>query len=641
MIKDLIDFRGGYCTDVLNELMAENELFLAENCQWNNGLVKRNGISKYSTTDLSSFTGCKGGVRVYINSSWVTIYAMDDDSNVNFYYGAGTTVTPIDNDFDWTSGYDVEFAELNGCVIAVNGVDKPAIIYYDSGFVVKNLEEYDTRTRENSEWYAGQYTDSTETFDDDSTDAQDEGADDFQVCSDTNGDGCFVSCDLTFNKVVFKSCQQAAGSPASITYQYWNGSSWANLTLVSTPGWTDAEGDKTLEFNIPLDSSGELLWEPYDQSDEKYLSLKYVILISFGTAPSSAFSADSLKVYHTQYLTQIMENERPQFVLTHGSRIILAANNAINMSPFNSVTGWRAGEVDYFVDGGNKIISLLSYNDVLLIFKESTIFSLSGNSYENWVRSMPLSHVGTCAKRSPIVIGGYVFFVGVDGIYAWQGSEAVKISKHIQSDIDSYTLDNACGKAYKNEYLISFPSNSIVLTCDLDTIRVDEVGDRRISFYKFTSYKVNQFIYNNGYGDNEYLLGIVDQDSPYIAKCDYGDVDNIEEETAIDMKAQTKYLDFIGFQKKKYIGRMRIKLKEVSGEAGQAHSFTIYSDDGTVNTAVTLTATIGTGFYNTITMPPYSADGKNLSLLLRHNLATSAKLVGYSLEVKERSFSCL
>jgi hypothetical protein len=642
MIKDILNFQGGYHTDTLNELMKDNELRVAENCQWRNGLQKRNGLTKYSTTNLSAFTGMRGGIRVYINSAWTTIAALDTGSVINFYQGTGTTIAAIDNTYAFTTGYNVEFSALNEFIIAVNGVDKPAIIYYSSGFLVKNLETYDTRTRTSTEWDAGQYTAVGTVFTDDSTDAQDAGTDDFQVCSTTNGDGCFISCDLTFNKVIFKGCQQAAGSPASITYQYWNGTAWTSLTLTSTPAWTTAEGDKTLEFNIPLDSNGEFLWEPYDQSTATYLSNKYVILILFGTAPSSAFSADYLQVYHTQYLTQIMENERPQFVITHNSRIVFAASNTINMSPYNSVTGWREGEIEYFGEGGKQIISMISYFDALLVFKEDTIFLFTGTSYENWQRSRSLSHIGTIANRSPVMVGRYVFFVAIDGIYAWDGNEAVKISKHIKTDITSYTLTNACGICYQNEYWVSFPTNSVTLSFDPDTIRDDEMGDKRASFFKFLTYKVHGFIYNKGSGDNGYLLGIVDQATPYIARCDYGAVDNLTgSDTAIDMKMQTRYFDWGHFMLKKYIGRIWLKIKQVSGSTGATHTLTIYSDDGTVNTVVTLTVSTGTGFYKTLITPPYTCDGKNLSFHLRHNAATAAALTGFSLEVKERSFTCL
>lgn len=644
MIRNLIDFRGGYHTDTPNELMSDNDLLLAENCQWRNGIIKRNGISVNMHDDFSSYAGVKGSIRAY-SDRYSTIIALDDGSDVRFFRSSGSVHNfyEIDSDFTFLTGKNVEFANMNKFIVAVNGYDKPAIMYFDdvSGWVIKNLEEYDIRTREKSEWYAGQYTASGEIFTDDTTDAQDSGADDFQVCSNTNEDGCFISCDTTFNKIIFKSCQQAAGSPGTITYSYWNGTEWTNITPIQEPSWTDAEGDKTLEFDIPLDSNGELLWEYYNQSTELHLANKFIILIEFGAAPSSAFSCDSLELYHSQYLTQIMQNERPQFVYAHNSRIFLAANNTINYSPYGSITGWRAGEVEYFIEGGPKIISMCSYVDSLLIFKENTIYLFSGTNYEDFTRSMPLSHVGTIAKRSPVTIGGYVFFIGRDGIYAWQGSESVKISKHIETDIKSYTLTEACAIFYQNEYWVSFPSQSVVLTMDVDTLRSDESGDKKISIFKFTEYKVSNFMYNKGAADNGYLEAIVDKSSPLVIRCDYGAQDNLETASSIDMKLMIKYLTTENFQLKKYIGRIKVKLKEVSNISGSSHALTLYSDEGDVSEAITITVPAGNGYYSEDIKPHYDLDGKNLSLLLRHNLNTSCSLVGYSIEIKERNFACL
>ena len=127
-----MDFRGGYFTNTPSELLNDYELLKGENCHWDNGLVKRKGKAQYSTSDWSGFEGLKGAIRVYVeeNSTWYTIIALDDGSDVNFYYGTGTTFTAIDNTFDFSSGYNVEMAALNGEIVAVNGVERPAAIYY-------------------------------------------------------------------------------------------------------------------------------------------------------------------------------------------------------------------------------------------------------------------------------------------------------------------------------------------------------------------------------------------------------------------------------------------------------------------------------------------------------------------------------
>lgn len=612
---------------------------VATNCQWRGGVYKRNGISIYDAADWSAMVGFKGAFRAYLNSAWTTIVALDDDSFVRFYQGATTTVTVIDNDFHFTKGYNVQFSQLGDYVIAVNGVDKPAVIYYSGGFVVTTLEALDTRTREDETWYAGQYTASGTVYTDDTTDAQDAGTDDYQIVSTTNGDGCFIACTQTFNKVVFKGATQAAGSPASITYAYWNGSAWTTVgTLVTTPDWTAAAGDRTLEFNIPLSAAGALLWEPYGESTAAYLSNLYVIRIVFGTAPSGAVSCDYLELSHTQYLTQIMENERPSWVVTHGSRVHLISGNIVNISPFNAVTGWRAGEVEYFQEGGTAIKSAVSFNDALIVFKANTIYSFTGNSYETWVKSQPLTSVGTVSGRSVVSVGGLVFFVARDGIYAFDGSQANKVSKHIQTDIDSWTLTNACGVGYQKEYWVSFPTNSITLTADPDSMGQDETGDWYIGFFKFTGYKVSQFLYCNGDSDTGYLLAVVDQSSPYLARCDSGDSDNTGSAADITMTARTRYINGEQFLVDNVQKRVKVLLGQVSAASGRTHTVTLYGEDGAASAGQSVQPSVGTGYTRFDLSIPYTLDGRNLAVEVVHSGPTKARLVGVSLSNDAGSF---
>lgn len=638
-IINLKDFSGGYFTDTPNELMKDNELLIAENCEWNNAMVKRNGISTYSTGDLSGFTGCKGGIRVYLNSTWYTILAFDDGSHVNFYYGTGTTFTAIDNDFDWTTGETVEMAELDGYVVCVNGTDKPAVIYYDGGLTIENLETLDTRKRNNINWFAGQWDNSeTETFVDDTTDARDAGADDFQIGANVTNDGCYIACDFVFNKVVFSSAEQATGSPVA-EWAYWTGSAWQTFTPGTNPTWTSAAGDRTVEFDLPLDSDGSLLWEVYgESSNTDGVENKYILRLRFTTEPDAAFSCDSLSVYHTQYLTQMLANDRPHFVCTHNTQIYMAAGNIINFSPPHSVTGWREGQAEYFIEGGEKIISCVSHKDSLVVFKENTIYTFNTTNLQDPIRSRPLTSVGCVAARSPKMVGGIVCFVGIDGLYVWDGNLAVKVSKHIQTDIDSYTLSTACGVNYKNKYYVAFPSASEALVFDVDTFRTSAEGDGIVSVNKFTNYKASGFLNCNATSDTGYLLVFVDQSTPYLARCDNGAYDNVGSITNISMRVKTKYYGLDNFQNIKYFGRFKPDVAEVSGFSGRRHKIVLYGDNGRISKSLWMLVPKGDNHYSEDIMIPYTIDGKNISIELRHSQNTSATLYGYAFNTNERRF---
>ncbi len=642
MTHNLIDFRGGYFTDTPNQLLKDNELHKAENCQWRGELTKRNGVSKYSSTDWSGFSACRGFIRVRINGNWYTIVALDTGAEVNFYRALATAYTAIDNDFDWGRA-DVEFAELNGYVIAVNGVDKPAVIYYDGGFVIKDLEEFDTRTRDNHTWWAGQWTDIGSVWTDDTEDAQDADADDFEIDSGVNDDGCWISCTQTFTKVIFASATQAAGAPVT-TYQYWDGDSWEDLTLETTPVWTAAAGDRTLEFAIPLDGDGKLLWSPYGEETDVHLAGKYIVRIAHTTAAGGVVSCDSLSVYHTHYLTQIMEDERPSQVAVHGSQAYLAAGNSVNFSPWGGITGWRAGEVEYFADGGTAVRKMISHTGYLAVFKANTIYSLSGNVLDGYVKSRPLASVGTVSGRSVAMVGNLLFFVADEGIYAFDGTNALKVSKHIQTDFDLLNITSAAGVKYQNEYWVSFPhvqglvADSVTLTCDPDTIRRDDAGDTVVSFYKFLDYKADQFFHFNGDGDSGYLMAIVDKASPFIARCDVLDYDVQPTAANITFKARTKYVFGRNPLTDKAFDRVKVKLGEVSTEGGRKHTIRLYGEDGATSGSVTAKPPTGTGYHVTDLSIPYELDGKAFGVEVEHSKVTKCVLAGVSIASKDRRF---
>jgi len=188
MTRDLIDFRGGYQSNLPPELTPPNVLKTGENVYWHGKIKKRPGWDNVSTT-YQPTAPLGMSPRVKLNDTWYTIVADDIGASAKFYYGNTGSYTEItDPDsvaFTWDDGYQVEMREFDNKVIAVNGYNKPAIIYYDGSKIsIQNLEEYDERIREDDQWYAGQWDDgASPPFVDDTTDAQDDWADDWQIAT--------------------------------------------------------------------------------------------------------------------------------------------------------------------------------------------------------------------------------------------------------------------------------------------------------------------------------------------------------------------------------------------------------------------------------------------------------------------------
>ena len=179
-IFNLIDLRGGYATDLVPDIMSDNEMLQAKNCWWRNGMKKRLGVTKYA-----SFTGSlRGAIRVYEEDSdaWFTVYAVDDGSTVEFQVAATTTPATVTgasltatttSTAPFTAGKDVEFDALGGKIVAVNGTDRAYTIWASgsSTFYGRDLDRYDERVRSTDNWMVGQAT-STSGYNDDTTDGQ-------------------------------------------------------------------------------------------------------------------------------------------------------------------------------------------------------------------------------------------------------------------------------------------------------------------------------------------------------------------------------------------------------------------------------------------------------------------------------------
>lgn len=107
------------------------------------------------------------------------------------------------------------------------------------------------------------------------------------IFNTTNNDGCLFQSKEKFNMIAFNISQASTGSPV-FTYKYWNGSSYATLTLLNTPAYS-ATGIQVIVFNAPTD------WVVGDGSEDADSTL-YSIQVISTTAPSQAVQINSLKV---------------------------------------------------------------------------------------------------------------------------------------------------------------------------------------------------------------------------------------------------------------------------------------------------------------------------------------------------------
>ena len=468
----------------------------------------------------------------------------------------------------------------------------------------------------------------------------------FQLANTTASDGFWFACNQTFNKFEIASCPQfSAGAAFTASYGIYVGSgSWSTPVLVASASWSgSAAGSRLVEWNWAEN------WTPADEdlwSTE--LANQYVLRVRFHDV-SATYNSGQASLTHTQYLDEVMGGDKPQAVCIHNNRVCLAARYNVYMSEAfpDPGKGWDLRRAEHFFEGGENIVQIVSYKDYLLVFKEDAIHALSGNALDGWVKKKLVWGIGATAKRSVVSTGNEVFFVSDDGIYMWNGQEAVKVSKHVQSVFDTLkataSWGSVCGTVFEGQYWLSWgPTADRMWRMDPDTFRRDSSGDGQISIFQYKNYGFNPFTYNES---TERLYGIrhgsglgtspalcVLETTSYGDTC-WGSTD------AINMQAQTRYGVFgNSFMEESGVNRFKVKQQKASASAGQYSSVTVYADDGAESVSITCTSPVGSGTYTDYWTLPYNVDGKNLSFHYQHGTAYKAKLIGYSLETYRRYY---
>ena len=223
---------------------------------------------------------------------------------------------------------------------------------------IKYLKIYDEESL--GTWYAGQWTEATSAYADDTTDAKDTGVDDFPLCTTTTKSGFAVVGAEKFCRVTIQIGIAQVGSPVYV-YYYWNGSDWTALTdyIVDTPVYTTVNVSTDLSF-IPPDD-----WRPLPNTttwkDKDAASLKdnYAILMKATTAPTTAPVADYIGVYYADSFKYCSYADPSEF------KAIRATNAASSKTEFpSSITIWGTNYELYPVPQYNRLTELTYYKDL-------------------------------------------------------------------------------------------------------------------------------------------------------------------------------------------------------------------------------------------------------------------------------------
>lgn len=117
---------------------------------------------------------------------------------------------------------------------------------------------------------------------------------------------------------------------------------------------------------------------------------------------------------------------------------------------------------------GDEIKALFPYLRDLTVFKQYSIHVLSGTSIDDFTLNEADGKVGAVSNRAVTAHGNYLYFIGTDGIYRWNGFKAVNMTEGLipktWSAVNKEYLHLAAAGAWENYIWFAVPSGSTATT---------------------------------------------------------------------------------------------------------------------------------------------------------------------------------
>ena len=128
-----------------------------------------------------------------------------------------------------------------------------------------------------------------------------------------------------------------------------------------------------------------------------------------------AYTVNSIKLAHTQYLRQILANVPPHHGETHNTRLWLAVGTYVQVGQYGSLAGWRQPSKEYLRGTKERVQAVHSVGDALAVFIRSSIFLITGNSEQSWGVTKIDDEYGTIKRDTIQVANGVLWFESTDG----------------------------------------------------------------------------------------------------------------------------------------------------------------------------------------------------------------------------------
>lgn len=134
----------------------------------------------------------------------------------------------------------------------------------------------------------------------------------------------------------------------------------------------------------------------------------------------------------------------------HKNTLFLAGNTTnpsrLYFSALGDITNYTVTDfIDVSTNDGSQIRGLISVFDSLYIFKDNSIWRLSGTDRDSFILEKMMDNVGTLSQQSIQVVNGLIYFVtSQNDIAAYDGNYSLKfISQKIRNTIGSLNFSRA------------------------------------------------------------------------------------------------------------------------------------------------------------------------------------------------------
>lgn len=124
-----------------------------------------------------------------------------------------------------------------------------------------------------------------------------------------------------------------------------------------------------------------------------------------------------------------------------------------------------AGEISITTYDGDKFVAIDTVFDDVVLYRQKSIFQISGTSPENYRLTKIPSESGACGPDAVANDGKNSFFIGYDGIYEYNGSSATKIlndrlNLFFKNHVNVNAMWTCSAQIYNGKLFVSLPTET-------------------------------------------------------------------------------------------------------------------------------------------------------------------------------------